>query len=92
MTQARLDQVGTVFTCVQRHTKFYSPAELLFHRTFQTRLSLLKPSVYNTVTQSQAVQKEQHDKKGRERQFEVNQQVLIENPKKESEMDKWNGC
>ena len=58
-----------------------SPAELLFHRTLRTRLSLLRPSVADTVVNKQASQKEQHDKKGRERQFEVNQHVLVENPK-----------
>ena len=46
-----------------------SPAELLFHRTLRTRLSLLRPNVADTVVNKQASQKEQHDKKGRERQF-----------------------
>ena len=40
-----------------------SPAELLFHRTLQTRLSLLRPGVDDTVVNKQASQKE-HDKKG----------------------------
>ena len=43
--------------------------------------TLLRPSVADTVVNKQASQKEQHDKKGRERQFEVNQHVLVENPK-----------
>ena len=34
-----------------------------------------------TVVDKQASQKARHDKKGRERQFEVNQHVLVENPK-----------
>ena len=33
------------------------------------------------MVNKQASQKEQRDKKGRERQFEVNQHVLVENPK-----------
>ena len=91
MKAAKYDS-GTIETKLARFLLAYrntpnsttgqSPAELLFHRTLRTRLSLLKPSMYNTVMQSQAAQKEQHDKKGRERQFEVNQQVLIENQKK----------
>ena len=39
------------------------------------------PNVSDMVANKQASQKEQHDKKGRERQFEVNQHVLVENPK-----------
>ena len=44
-------------------------------------MSLLRPNVADTVVNKQASQKEQHDKKGRERQFEVHQHVLVENPK-----------
>ena len=63
-------------------TTAQSPAQLLFHRTLQTRLSLLTPNVSETVVDKQASQKAQHDKKGRERlQFEVNQHVMVENPK-----------
>ena len=62
-------------------TTAQSPAQLLFHRTLRTRLSLLTPNVSETVVDKQASQKAQHDKKGRERQFEVNQHVLVENPK-----------
>ena len=62
-------------------TTAQSPAQLLFHRTLRTRLTLLMPNVSDMVANKQASQKEQHDKKGRERQFEVNQHVLVENPK-----------
>ena len=79
--ETKLARFSLMYRNTPNSTTGQSPAELLLHRTLRTRLSLLKPSVYNTVTQSQAVQKE-HDKKGRERQFEVNQQVLIENPKR----------
>ena len=41
-----------------------SLAELLFHRTLQTRLSLLRPSVADTVVNKQASQKEQYDRRG----------------------------
>ena len=58
-------------------TTAQSPAQLQFHRTLRTRLSLLTPNVSETVVDKQASQKAQHDKKGRERlQFEVNQHVL----------------
>ena len=72
MKAAKYDS-GTIETKLARFLLAYrntpssttgqSPAELLFHRTLRTRLSLLKPSMYNTVMQSQAAQKEQHDKK-----------------------------
>ena len=62
-------------------TTAQSPAELLFHRTLQTRLSLLRLNVADTVANKQSSQKEKPDKKGRERQFEVNQHVLVENLK-----------
>ena len=64
-------------------TTAQSPAQLLFLRTLRIRLSLLTPNVSETVTvvNKQASQKAHHNKKGRERQFEINRHVLVENPK-----------
>ena len=60
-----------------------SPAELLFGRTLRTRLNLLRPDVSTKVEDKQASQKQHHDKKSRERHFQVGQSVLVENNKPE---------
>ena len=51
---------------------------MLFHRPIQTRLSLITPSVSATVGNTQADQKSYHDYRSKERQFEVNPSVLVE--------------
>ena len=48
------------------------PAELLFHCQIRTRLSLVTPSVSTTVDSKQTDQKSHHDKRSKERQFELN--------------------
>ena len=58
-----------------------SPAELLLGRTIRTRLTLLKPDVSTKVQDKQASQKQHHDKKCKERHFQVGQSVLVENNK-----------
>jgi len=73
-------------------TTAQSPAELLFHRTLRTQLSLLQPNVSDTVIHSKASQKEQHDKKGRERQFEVKSTCAGRKPTREPQMDTRNDC
>ena len=60
-----------------------SPAELLFGRTLRTRLNLLKPDISTKVQDKQASQKQHHDKKSRDRHFQVGQSVLVENNKPE---------
>ena len=60
-----------------------SPAELLFGRTLRTRLNLLRPDISTKVQDKQASQKQHHDKKSRDRHFQVGQSVLVENNKPE---------
>ena len=60
-----------------------SPAELLFGRTLRTRLNLLRPDISTKVQDKQASQKQYHDKKSRDRHFQVGQSVLVENNKPE---------
>ena len=58
-----------------------SPAELLLHRRIRTRLDLLRPSLSSRVLTKQADQKSQHERQSKERQFEPDQSVLVENHK-----------
>ena len=60
-----------------------SPAELLFGRTLRTRLNLLRPDISTKVQDKQASQKQHHDKKSRDRHFQLGQSVLVENNKPE---------
>ena len=60
-----------------------SPAKLLFGRTLRTQLNLLRPDVSTKVQDKQASQKQHHDKKSKERHFQVGQSVLVENNRPE---------
>ena len=60
-----------------------SPAELLFGRALRTRLNLLRPDVSTKVQDKQASQKQHHDKRSKERHFQVGQSVLVENNRPE---------
>ena len=84
---------GTLLTKLMRFLLSYrttpnattgvSPAELLFGRTLRTRLNLLRPDISTKVQDKQASQKQHHDKKSRDRHFQVGQSVLVENNKPE---------
>ena len=58
-----------------------SPAELLFG--WESTKSLLRPDVSTTVQDRQASYKQHHDKKSRERHFQLGQSVLVENNRPE---------
>ena len=51
-----------------------SPSELLFYRQIRTKLSLVTPA---TVANKQSHQKNCHDKRGKQSEFELNQPVLV---------------
>lgn len=61
-----------------------SPADLFLKRHVRTRLDFLKPSVAETVRRKQYQQKERHDNKAAERQFDVDEQVYLRNTAGES--------
>ena len=91
--RATKDDPGTLSTKLMRFLLAYrttpnattgiSPAELLFGRTLRTRLNLLKPDVFTKVLDKQARQKQHHDKRSKERHFQVGESVLVENNKPE---------
>ena len=56
-----------------------SPADLFLKRHVRTRLDFLKPSITEAVRRKQYRQKEEHDNKAAERQFDVNEQVYLRN-------------
>ena len=51
--------------------------ELLLNRSLQTQLDLLKPSLEETVSKSQAAQKRYHDSSRLARTFKVGEKVLL---------------
>ena len=91
--RAAKDDPGTLSTKLLRFLLSYrttpnattgiSPAELLYGRNLRTRLTLLNPDVSTKVQDKQASQKQYHDKKSKERQFQVGQSVLVANNKQE---------
>lgn len=56
-----------------------SPADLFLKRHVRTRLDFLKPCITETVRRKQYRQKEEHDNRAAERQFDVDEQVYLRN-------------
>ena len=56
-----------------------SPAELLMGRRLRSALDLLKPDLEKQVTHQQAQQKQSHDVKTRDRNFEEGEEVYAQN-------------
>ena len=54
-----------------------SPAEMLFGRQPRTLLDLILPNLSNKVQQKQEKQKSDHDKRAKERSFQVNDRVYV---------------
>ena len=76
--ETRLARFLLVYRSTPNTTTGESLAELLFHRQIRIRLSLITPNVSTTIANKQADQKSDHDRRGKERQFELNQSVLVE--------------
>ena len=56
-----------------------SPADVFLKRHVRTRLDFLKPNIQETVRRKQYLQKEGHDRKALDRQFDVEEQVYLRN-------------
>ena len=56
-----------------------TPSELLLKCLIRTRLDLLKPSIYETITHNQSQQKHHYDKRTKMCTFEIGEHVLVQN-------------
>ena len=56
-----------------------TPAELLMGRPLRTHIDLVKPSIASRVHAKQSDQKRNHDKRAKQRTFEVNDLVFVRN-------------
>ena len=56
-----------------------TPAELLMGRPLRTHIDLVKPSIDSRVREKQSDQKRNHDKRVKQRTFEVNDPVFVRN-------------
>ena len=75
--ETKLARFLLVYCSTPNTTTGESPSQLLFHCQLQTRLSLVTPDVSATVANKQSDQKNCHDKQGKQREFELNQPVLV---------------
>ncbi|XP_062846979.1 uncharacterized protein K02A2.6 [Trichomycterus rosablanca] len=56
-----------------------SPADVFLKRHVRTRLDFLKPNIQETMRRKQYLQKDGHDRKALDRQFDVDEQVYLRN-------------
>ena len=66
--ETKLARFLLVYRSTPNTTTGESPAQLLFHRSIRTRLSLITPNVSATITNKQADQKSYHDRRSKERE------------------------
>lgn len=75
----KLSRFLLVYRNMASSTTGVIPAELFLRRPLQTRLDLLKPSLWSRVLSKQADQKRCHDAHSKFHEFEVRQNVLVRN-------------
>ena len=56
-----------------------TPAELFMNRSLRTRLDLIQPKVESSVNTAQGRQKASHDRKAKETQYVIGQNVMVKN-------------
>ena len=81
--ETKLARFLLTYRSTPNSTTNVSPSELLFHRRILTRLDILSPNLFSNVTDKQTRQKYYHDRKSKQREFEIDQTVLVENPGKD---------
>ena len=77
--RTRLAQVLLTYRLTPQSTTGISPSELLLGRRPRSRLDLLKPNTAERVERNQRKQKETHDLRSRERNFETGENVFVRN-------------
>ena len=85
----RLSRVLLSYRITPQSTTRVAPAELLFGRNLRSKLDLLKPSAENKrleVVMKQQVQKQNHDKHLKGREFQIGDHVYVKN---QSSGDRW---
>ena len=77
--RTRLAQVLLTYRLTPQSTTGISPSELLLGHRPRSRLDLLKPNTAERVERNQMKQKEKHDLRSRERNFEAGDDVFVRN-------------
>ena len=85
----RWQKIGFIETCVARFLFAYrntpqsstgvSPAVMMFNRSLRCHLDLLKPNIEETVQGRQIQQQLNHDTHSKDRKFQINDTVFVEN-------------
>ena len=78
----RLSRVLLSYRITPQSTTGIAPAELLFGRNLRSKLDLLKPSAEkkrSEVVMKQQVQKQNHDKHSKGREFQIEDRVYVKN-------------
>ena len=75
----RIESFLLTYRATPHATTGVSPCSLFLGRDIRTRLHVLTPSLDSTVADSQAGQKSQHDRRAKEREFHVGQEVMVRN-------------
>ena len=83
--QKALTNFLMTYRSTQHTTTGETPAALFLKREIRMKFDLLHPSIKEKVKKSQNEQKEDHDKKCKDRQFRVDQEVMVRNYRG----DKW---
>ena len=85
----RLSRVLISYRITPQSTTRIAPAELLFGRNLTSKLDLLKPSADKKrldIVTKQQVQKQNHDKHSKGREFQIGDHVYVKN---RSSGDRW---
>ena len=75
--ETKLARFLLVYRSTPNTTTRESPCKLLFQRQIRTRLSLVTPDVFAIVANKQSNQKSCRDERGKQREFELNQPILV---------------
>lgn len=78
-TGSKLAQFLLAYRTTPHSTTGVPPTDLFLKRSVRTRLDVMRPSLEEKVVSKQYEQKKYHDQHARERNFSVNQEVMVRN-------------